>query len=65
MPISKFDGIIYGHFHTGFIEEKECTIIANAGSLSIPKNQTPSSYIILQEGKLTLKDENGAIIVEA
>lgn len=59
MPATKFDGIIYGHFHTGFIEEQNGVIIANAGSLSIPKNGTPSSYLILENGCLTLKDENG------
>lgn len=62
MPATKFDGIIYGHFHTGFIEQKEGVIIANVGSLSIPKNNTPSSYLILENGHLTLKDEQGNII---
>ena len=62
MPKTKFDGIIYGHFHTGFIDEKDGIIIANAGSLSIPKDNTPSSYIILENGVLTLKDINGIII---
>ncbi len=62
MPQTKFDGIIYGHFHTGFIEEKDGVIIANAGSLSIPKNGTPSSYLILEDGVLTLKDEDQNVI---
>ncbi len=64
LPSTKFDGIIYGHFHTGFIEKQEGVIVANTGSLSIPKNNTPSSYIVLEDGILTLKDENGKVIVK-
>ncbi len=63
-PKTNFDGVIYGHFHTGFIEEIEGTVYANAGSVSLPKNDTPSSYLILEEGKLILKDINGSIIKE-
>ena len=64
MPKSKFDAIVYGHFHTGFIEEKDGVTVANAGSLSLPKNNTSSSYLLLDEGKLTLKDINQAVIKE-
>ena len=56
MPLTKFDMVIYGHFHTGFIEEKDGVIIANTGSLSLPKNNTPNSYLILEDGKLDLKE---------
>ena len=63
-PKTKFDGVIYGHFHTGFIEEIDGTIYANAGSVSLPKCDTPSSYIILEDGKLTLKDIEGNVIKE-
>ena len=56
MPLTKFDMVIYGHFHTGFIEEKDGVVIANTGSLSLPKNNTPNSYLILEDGKLDLKE---------
>ena len=56
MPKTEFDAVIYGHFHTGFIERKGKTVVANAGSLSLPKNDTANSYIILEEGVITLKD---------
>lgn len=62
MPKTKFDGVIYGHFHTGFIEEIGGVIVANAGSLSLPKNGTESSYLILEDGNLTLKNIDGKII---
>ena len=55
-PNTDFDIMFYGHFHTGFIEEKDGKIIANPGSLSLPKNNTPNSYIILDEKGIVLKD---------
>ena len=42
----------------------EETIIANTGSLSLPKNQSPNSYIILTEKALSLKDLSGKTIKE-
>lgn len=61
-PQTKFDAVIYGHFHTGFIEKIEDTVFANAGSISLPKNQTKNSYITLEESKLILKDLEGKVI---
>ncbi|MBQ7237000.1 MAG: phosphodiesterase [Clostridia bacterium] len=62
MPATAFDAVVYGHFHTGFIERNGSAVVANAGSLSLPKNGTPSSYLILDEGNLTLKDVDGKVI---
>ncbi len=62
MPKTNFDAVIYGHFHTGFIEKIGQTTVANAGSFSLPKNDTPNSYLILEKGVLTLKDLDGNII---
>lgn len=59
MPKTKFDAVIYGHFHTGFIEKVKETIVANTGSLSLPKNDTKNSYIILENRTLILKDIDG------
>lgn len=58
------DVLIYGHVHTGFIEEKNGITVANPGSVTFPKNGTPKSYLIIENGILTLKDENGAVIAE-
>ena len=64
LPDEDFDIMIYGHFHTGFIKEKDGKIFANSGSLSLPKNNTKNSYLILEENKLILKDIDGNIIEE-
>ena len=62
LPEEKIDILIYGHFHTGFIKEKDGLIFANAGSISLPKNDTKNSYLILDEKELILKDLDGNII---
>ncbi len=62
MPKTKYNAVIYGHFHTGFIENINGTVVANAGSLSLPKNNTPSSYIVLENCEIILKDIDGNLI---
>ncbi len=64
MPAADFDAIIYGHFHTGFIKKRGEKLIANTGSVSLPKNNTPKSYILLNDGVVILKDLNGELIKE-
>ncbi|MBE7087834.1 MAG: phosphodiesterase [Clostridiales bacterium] len=64
MPKTHYDGVIYGHFHTGFIENINGVTVANAGSISLPKNNTPRSYITVNDGVITLKDLDGNIILE-
>ncbi len=62
MPKTKFNAVIYGHFHTGFIEKQGDTVVANAGSLSLPKNGTPNSYLVLENTELILKDLDGQVV---
>ena len=64
VPDKTIEIMFYGHFHTGFIEEENCIIFANPGSISLPKNNTEHSYIIFDEEKITLKDVEGKIIKE-
>ena len=60
---TKFDFVVYGHFHTGFIKQKDGTTYVNAGSVSLPKNGTPSSYLIIENGNVELKDIDGKLLV--
>lgn len=56
------DVLVYGHFHTGFIEKVNDVICVNSGSISLPKNDTAHSYLIIDENKIELKDIDGNII---
>ena len=53
------DVIVHGHFHTGFIKEEYGLIFANPGSISLPKNNTAHSYLIINDLKFILKDIEG------
>lgn len=61
-PETDFDIMLYGHFHTGFIETKNGKIFANPGSISLPKNGTENSYLLLEDNKITLKNLDQKII---
>lgn len=56
------DVLVYGHLHTGFIEEENGVIFVNSGSISLPKNNTAHSYLIIDENNIILKDVDGNVI---
>lgn len=56
------DVLIYGHFHTGFIKEKNGVICVNSGSIALPKDNTKNSYLIIDEKEIILKDLDGETI---
>lgn len=62
MPLNAGDLLCYGHFHTGFITNVGDVVVANAGSVSLPKDNTKSSYLTLDKGLLCLKDIEGNLI---
>ncbi len=63
-PKTQFDAVIYGHFHTGFIEKSGDVVFVNCGSVALPKNGTPNSYVILEQDKISLKTIDGNVIDE-
>lgn len=58
------DLLCYGHFHTGFIKEKDGVMILNPGSISLPKGDSTNSYAIIEDTRVMLKDIEGNIIDE-
>lgn len=58
------DVVVYGHFHTGFIKEEYGITFVNPGSISLPKNGTKNSYVIIDDKCIILKDTEGNIIEE-
>ncbi len=53
---------IQGHTHVNKLEEVDGVILANPGSISLPRGGSRSSYIIIDEDKIYLKKLNGDII---
>ncbi len=64
LPRNAGDVFIYGHFHTGFIKREGDLIVANCGSVSLPKENTPRSYIVLENSIMKLKDLEGNVLAE-
>ncbi len=63
MPKTRYSAVLYGHFHTGFIDRQDGVLIGNPGSVSLPKNGTPRSYFTIDEsGELTLKTLDGEVL---
>jgi len=59
---SDVDVLVYGHFHTGFIKEHNGVICINSGSVSLPKNDTSNSYLIIDDDEIILKDFFNGVI---
>lgn len=53
LPVNPGDIFIQGHTHVGVLEKKERLIIANPGSISLPKDGY-HSYMVMNEEGITL-----------
>ena len=60
--LKKGDVLFNGHFHVPAFEERENCTYVNCGSVSIPKENSPHAYLVLEGCKLCWKDlETGKI----
>ncbi|MBE6808516.1 MAG: phosphodiesterase [Ruminococcaceae bacterium] len=61
-PLSNGDILLNGHTHVPKCIEHESFIYMNPGSVSIPKENSAHSYMILENGEFLWKDlENGEV----
>lgn len=58
-PLSEGDIFIQGHTHLPVADVKEGVYVLNPGSISLPKENNPNSYGILENGQFTIKDFEG------
>ena len=58
-PLCKGDTLIYGHYHVPLCEERDGILCLNPGSVSLPKDGTPHSYMIYEDHTFTWKDIDG------
>ena len=65
-PLQPGDVLLSGHTHVPRCHRREGLVFVNPGSVSIPKQNTPHSYAILEDGVMTWKDlQGGAFMREA
>ena len=50
------DVLVNGHFHVPACEQRGKYLYVNCGSVSIPKEGSPHSYLVLEDNVLTWKD---------
>ena len=58
-PLLPGDILLCGHTHIPCCHRHEDFIYVNPGSVSIPKQNTPHSYIMLEDGRMVWKDLYG------
>ena len=59
------DVLVNGHFHVPAFERRENCMYVNCGSVSIPKENSPHSCLLLEDGVLTWLDlETGKVFKE-
>ncbi len=62
--LKKGDVLVNGHFHVPAFEERENCTYVNCGSVSIPKENSPHSYLVLEENTLLFKNvETGEVFL--
>lgn len=63
-PLSAGDLFIQGHTHVPVAERRGDLIMLNPGSISLPKNDYPHSYAILDNADFRILDFEGNVIKE-
>lgn len=54
MKLFNGDILLYGHLHVNFLKEENGVIIGNPGSLSLPKNNTKNSYMVIENNNISI-----------
>ena len=63
-PLQKGDVLMHGHTHVPKCVEHEEYLYINPGSVSIPKENSAHSYLILEDGSLIWKNLQGEAYME-
>ena len=58
-PLSKNSVFLYGHTHVQKIEWVDGILCINPGSVTLPKENNPKTYLIYENGEFTIYDLDG------
>ena len=58
-PLAQGDVLLCGHTHVPAFRRHEHFVYINPGSVSIPKEQSPHSFALLEDGAVSFLDLNG------
>ncbi len=62
VPYDCGDIMLYGHFHVPFIKEENGIIFASPGSISLPKQNSKHSYMVIEGREIVIKSLEGEIL---
>ena len=62
-PLRPGDILLHGHTHVPVCEEHDGFLVMNPGSVSMPKNGTPHSYMTAENGVFLWKDFDGTVFM--
>ncbi|MDD2402362.1 MAG: phosphodiesterase [Clostridia bacterium] len=62
--LSKGDVLIYGHTHIPKTEKKGDVFVINPGSITLPKENNPNTYGVLEKDVFEIKDLEGNVYKE-
>lgn len=60
-----YDVLAYGHFHINMMEKVKGVLVLNPGSLSLPKENSISGYIVIENGEAIQKNIDGEVLNKA
>jgi predicted phosphodiesterase len=63
--LNEGDILIHGHFHIPWLFDVDGVTIASPGSIAIPKNDSPNSYMIIDNDKIDIKNLDGESILNS
>ena len=63
-PLKKGDLLVFGHTHVPMCEERGGLLCCNPGSVSIPKEGSPHSYMTVEGGRLLWKRLDTSVFME-
>lgn len=62
-PLDGINVLIYGHTHIQMLEKTENNlVVCNPGSISLPKQNSPSGFAIIENNEVLLYDLNGNLL---
>lgn len=62
MPLSDYDIVLSGHTHVLKAELVDNVYYLNPGSISLPKEDNPHTYAIIEDDTFSIKDLSGKVV---
>ena len=57
--LQKNDVFLFGHIHIPIAKKEKNYYVVNPGSITLPKENTPHTYAILENNEITIYDDSG------